>query len=347
LATSLGFLVLAILILGTIASLHFALKADFNAAQARDALADVQIQKVRADEERNTAQKERNEAERMRALAERRENVAERNLYATQMALAHQAWGVGDTHKALELLLSYFPIAGEKDRRGFEWFYLWKLCHPQSFELREHTSGIHKVVFAPDGSLIATTSGDGTVKLWDSINGSLTATLKGHQGTVFSADFSPDGNTLATASNDESILLWDLHSGTIKSTLPWPRGTVYAVAFSRDGKTLAAGGTTGVINLFNWRTQQLTGTLHGHKGEIRAIEYSSDDLLCSAGSDGQTISWDLEHAKPRHIFSGHTSGVLNIAYSPDGSQMITAGWDGVLRLWDVTGDEHIASQPKQ
>jgi hypothetical protein len=58
------------------------------------------------------------------------------------------------------------------------------------------------VVFSPDGTHLATTSGDRTARIWDTATGRTTATLTGHTGWVFDVVFSPDGTRLATASID-------------------------------------------------------------------------------------------------------------------------------------------------
>lgn len=65
-----------------------------------------------------------------------------------------------------------------------------------------HTRPIYSVAFTPDGSRLATASGDGTVKLWDSNTGEELLTLLGHAGRVFSLAISPDGSWLATAGQD-------------------------------------------------------------------------------------------------------------------------------------------------
>ena len=59
-----------------------------------------------------------------------------------------------------------------------------------SIEIR---SSFNSVAFSPDGRLLATGSGDGTVKPWDVQARTLLATLEGHADWVQSVAFSPDG----------------------------------------------------------------------------------------------------------------------------------------------------------
>ncbi|MHC5826967.1 MAG: WD40 repeat domain-containing protein, partial [Nostoc sp.] len=58
---------------------------------------------------------------------------------------------------------------------------------------KEHNTKVYDVSFSPDGKLLASGSGDGTVKLWDAAIGKELNTLKGHSDRIYSVNFSPDG----------------------------------------------------------------------------------------------------------------------------------------------------------
>jgi WD40 repeat protein len=58
-------------------------------------------------------------------------------------------------------------------------------------------------------SVLATASGDMTVRVWDPATGRCLRTLTGHTSTVIAVAFSPDRRLLATASLDKTVRLWD------------------------------------------------------------------------------------------------------------------------------------------
>ena len=77
-----------------------------------------------------------------------------------------------------------------------------------------HRSRIYDLDFSPDNSLMASSSLDGTVKMWDCSNlNNQPIELKDHESWVLSIAFSPDGRYLVTTSNKKDrILIWPTKS---------------------------------------------------------------------------------------------------------------------------------------
>jgi WD40 repeat protein len=105
------------------------------------------------------------------------------------------------------------------------------------------------VAFSPDGKHLATTSWDGTTKVWDAINGKELLTLRGHTGIVEGVIFSPDGKRLASA-GDQTAKVWDAESGRQLLTLHGQSGAVMSVAFSPDGKRLAGASNDATVQIY-------------------------------------------------------------------------------------------------
>ena len=76
--------------------------------------------------------------------------------------------------------------------------------------LTGHTDRILGRTFSPDGTLLATTSDDRTVKVWTVDDGRVWLDLRGHAGRVLGVQFSPDGRTLYTTSLDRTVIAWDV-----------------------------------------------------------------------------------------------------------------------------------------
>jgi WD40 repeat protein len=83
-------------------------------------------------------------------------------------------------------------------------------------QLTDHTGGVSGVAFSPDGELLATTSQDETVRLWDVATGKPHGEpLTGHNGWVIKVAFSPNGELLASSSFDKTVRLWNIKAESL------------------------------------------------------------------------------------------------------------------------------------
>ena len=87
----------------------------------------------------------------------------------------------------------------------------------------------------------------------------------------------------------------------------------------------------------------LVGVLKGHSGWVTCIVTlrQSTDLLISGSRDKTLIVWDLKggdplhYGQPRRSFTGHSHYVSDIVASWDENFVLSASWDGTLRLWEI------------
>ena len=212
---------------------------------------------------------------------------------------------------------------------------------PQTLTLEGHAELVTSVAFSPDGTLLASGSGDRTVKLWEVGSGQEKAILERHEKTVLSVAFSPDGTTLASAGGDGTVRLWDIESGQEKAALKGHEW-VFSVAFSPDGTTLASGGD-GPVHLWDVETNTNIATLEGHEKLVTGVAFSPDGTMLTSGSWDTVKLWDVETNVNIATLEGHTDGVLSVAFSPDGTTLALGSADNTVKLWDVESSQEKAT----
>ncbi|NQT17105.1 MAG: hypothetical protein HQ582_30390, partial [Planctomycetes bacterium] len=210
----------------------------------------------------------------------------------------------------------------------------------QAAHLEGHSATVRSVSYSPDGMRLASGSDDGAVKLWDPLASQPLATLTGHAGGIQAVAFSPDGQTLASASEDNTVRLWDVESHEMRLTLTGHAGTVRCLAFSPQGKTLASGALDNLIKLWDPDSGRHRATLRGHAGAVTSLAFTPNTTALVSGSrDGTIRYWKSQWPRilPVATLQATDEGARCSfgIFSPDGKEMITAGDDKVIRVWDL------------
>jgi len=126
-----------------------------------------------------------------------------------------------------------------------------------SRKLAGHNVQVHGLAFSPGNAQLATGGLDGSVKLWDTADGSEITTFQTETSGVLSVEFSPDGSRLVCGSLDGQLQVWDLNSRLRVATFRKHRKGIGSVFFA-DADTLISGG---LDEIRTWKAEPVQPSL--------------------------------------------------------------------------------------
>lgn len=171
------------------------------------------------------------------------------------------------------------------------------------------------------------------------------ATLRHHQQEVCGLRWSPDGSQIASGSNDNTVAVWDAaatvghtvsprfvfsdHSAAVKALAwcPWQQNLLATGGGSADRK----------LRFFNTNTGICLNSLDT-ECQISSIVWSKTERELVTGhgfSNNQLCVWKYPSLSKVAELTGHTSRILHLALSPDGSMVCSAAGDETLRYWRI------------
>lgn len=164
--------------------------------------------------------------------------------------------------------------------------------------------------------------------------------------------WSSDGLTLAVpgAPGSDSLWLYDLREPVLRPQIQPVEGQLSSLAVRPGAAQAVFGEADGTLSLWGYSAASAAPSellfLNAHGGAVSALAFSPDGArLVSAGPLAFTnfavqrrfaaIVWDLSSVAQQAVLSGHQGLIRALAFSPDGSQVVSGADDGMLRIWDA------------
>jgi len=227
-----------------------------------------------------------------------------------------------------------------------------------------HTGPILCAAFSPDSTMLATGSGDATVRLWDILSGMPQATLVGkHKGWILAVAWSSCGNYLLSACKDNSVEVWThLDDSTPTSiSLKGHQKPVTCAVWEPYGTKVATGGMDNSIKIWQGTNGHCLYTLSSHSAPVMQVRWSSiSGRLYSGGRDRVVKVWDPSTGRHISDLKGHGHWINTIALNSDaiartratkeeaektlisvgGERVLTGSDDMTMILWK--GDKQVS-----
>lgn len=221
-----------------------------------------------------------------------------------------------------------------------------KLSVPITFDT------LYGVSWSPDGTKLAFGCADNSLRAIEADTGKQVLYQGGHSDWVLGTVFSKDTSHLVSVSRDRSMKLTEVSTqrlvDNITSITPGAlKGGLIAVDRHPTKDDLLIGGADGVPKIYQmYRTKDrkigddfnLIRAFPGLAGRISSAKYNADGTRIIAGSSsdgkGDVRIFQASDGKQISQLEGERGGIFAVAYRPDGKQVASAGFDGVVRLND-------------
>jgi len=210
-------------------------------------------------------------------------------------------------------------------------------------QLAGQSGQIFRLAFGKSG-VLAATSFDGTVGVWNAETGQALHTLA-HRGRVWSAAFDDADAQLVSGSGDYCARLWDVPSGAMTLELCDHEASVYDAALSPDGKALVSASADGKVRYWDPRSGVLVERLAGHGGILWRLDYAPDGRrFVTASEDGTARIWELDRAGLETQLNAKAGQATLMSMTADGSRLAVPYADGTTRIWTQDGAlKHVLS----
>jgi WD40 repeat protein len=201
--------------------------------------------------------------------------------------------------------------------------------------------GLTDLAFTPDGKTLAmayssTVEADNVVEFWDTFYWALTSSLQ--PGTVLNMAFSPDGKFFGSSPDRYSVKVYDMERRQLAFRLLNSfSGAVKSIAFSPNATLMATGNYDGEIQFMDMTTGTLVREIIA-PAAIESLAFSPDGRTLVTGhlfQDSAIRIWSVESGELLRTLEGHTQGVSQLLFSPDGQFFASASYDGQIRLWGI------------
>ncbi|HJT34778.1 MAG TPA: WD40 repeat domain-containing protein [Pirellulales bacterium] len=211
-------------------------------------------------------------------------------------------------------------------------------CASELAALKGHRELILGLAFNPDGSLLASASQDGTIRIWDVNKRTEHKVIAGHAkgDYVLSVAFSRDGKSLASGSSDKTIKIWSADTGEEKHTLRGHGDSVTSLAFSPTADILASSADRDVILWQIPGGRRLGAMATESKSAVRLAFSPNGKTLASAGYAKPIQLWNVGSRSEVARLEGQDRIKIALAYSPDGKSIVSSSGGGSVVVWDLS-----------
>jgi WD40 repeat protein len=202
--------------------------------------------------------------------------------------------------------------------------------------------GADRMAISADDRLVASTTQDGTIRVWNLQTNEEECALRGHPPYLEGLSFTRDSNHLISVGSDSNIRIWELISPRESRVLSRAR-PFGGMAFSSDGHRLAIARNAAGLQREETDRVQILDAESGR--EILRLDGlgnpcfgPGDRWLATNRADGSVSLWDPQSGREIRKLAANGYPSIRIASNRDGSRLACGTFAGKILIWDLTRD---------
>ena len=189
--------------------------------------------------------------------------------------------------------------------------------------LSGHSEAVLVCAFSPDSEILATGSGDATIRLWDLNTQTPMATLTAHKQWVQQLSWAPNGKYLASGSRDSTICVWEKQK--LVTTFKGHKGFITGLSWEPFHKNIncdrlasSSKDSTGRV----WKVTKNKGSQHlftlaGHTASVTDVKWGGLNMIYTCSQDRSILVYDANDGVPKKKLDGHAHWVNALALNTE------------------------------
>lgn len=187
---------------------------------------------------------------------------------------------------------------------------------------------------SPDGVRVCVAGSDGVIRMFDAATGTQLFTQRHAVTPILHVEFSNYGANVVSSCADGTFKVWDTISGDLRAIVEAHRKSCNSASYDPSNYLIVTAGDEGVLRVF----QRAKDGSKAKVARLKPISSGGDDIdaLQVANTPVNPQAWS-----PVRQFKGPPYALNAAVFSHSGAHVISAGSDGIVRVWDVKSQSQI------
>jgi WD40 repeat protein len=229
---------------------------------------------------------------------------------------------------------------------------IWNVAEKkQLLGKRMSLDSVYGISFSPDATRVACGGADKSVRVLNVADGAELMKFDNHSDWVFRTTFTLDGKRLLSGGRDSAMKLINIENGQLIDDINKLLEPV--LSFSRHPKQdqVIYGGELGNARIYKISDNQgrtaanndnnLIKEFERQPGPVYSVAFSPDGSHVAIGSTASEVKVFKADGSPAATLKGHEGAVFAIAWHPSRAEVLTAGYEGKLRIFNSSNGDLI------